>query len=153
MKQLLLLLAFSGCHHFCYSQSKISPTDIKKLSWLVGKWNNLSSEPGTTGYEKWEKLNQNEFKGSGITMKGSQIVFEEKLRILVKDGNIYYVADVSENNEPTYFKFTELTDNSFVCENPQHDFPKKISYKKNGNKIYASISGDGKSYDFVFEKQ
>jgi len=46
-----------------------------------------------------------------------------------------------------------ITDNSFVCENPQHDFPKKISYLKEGNKIKATISGDGKSFDYLFEKK
>lgn len=43
------------------------------------------------------------------------------------------------------------TDDSFVCENPQHDFPKKITYKLTGNHIYTTISGNGKTipYNFV----
>jgi hypothetical protein len=77
----------------------------------------------------------------------------EKLKLVIKDDNIYYVADIAENKEPVYFKLTTITGNSFVCENPQHDFPKMISYQKDGNKIKATISGDGKSFEYLFEKK
>ncbi len=79
--------------------------------------------------------------------------FAEKLKLVIKDETIYYVADLAENKEPVFFKSTAITENSFVCENPQHDFPKKIAYQKDGNKIKATVSGDGKSFDYLFEKK
>jgi hypothetical protein len=47
---------------------------------------------------------------------------------------------------------TEITYTGFVCENPGHDFPKKISYHVEGHKLKAQISGDGKSVDYIFER-
>ena len=136
-----------------FGQSPVKSTDFKKLSWLDGKWVNTNPEPGTSAYEQWSSISAKEKKGEGITMKGKEIVFQEKLKILIKDGSIYYVADVRENKEPVFFKFMELSDHGFVCENPDHDFPKKISYQLDREKLKATISGDGKEIDFFFERE
>ncbi|WP_315820030.1 hypothetical protein [Paraflavitalea speifideaquila] len=63
------------------------------------------------------------------------------------------MADVPQNKEPVYFKLTAITKDGFTCENPNHDFPKKIDYKLDGNKLRATISGDGKAIDYLFERQ
>jgi hypothetical protein len=47
---------------------------------------------------------------------------------------------------------TEISAASFTCENPEHDFSKKIVYQKDGDKLKATISGDGGSIDYFFEK-
>jgi hypothetical protein len=40
-----------------------------------------------------------------------------------------------------------------VAENPQHDFPKKISYRKiNETELQATISGGNKSISYLFQK-
>ena len=75
-----------------------------------------------------------------MTMKGKDTVFVEKLRIIAREGDLFYVADVPENQKPVYFKLTEVTDRSFVCENPDHDFPKKIAYLFDGKSLKAAIS-------------
>jgi hypothetical protein len=63
------------------------------------------------------------------------------------------VADVPENKGLVYFKFTATTDHSFTCENPTHDYPKKIIYDHQGNTLKVTISGDGKSNTFLFERK
>ncbi|HZI52259.1 MAG TPA: DUF6265 family protein [Chitinophagaceae bacterium] len=127
--------------------------DFKKLDWLEGTWIRTNVKPGREAHEKWQRVSSTEWLGWGISMKGNDTAFVEKLKLVIKDDNIYYVADIVENKEPVYFKFTTITDHGFVCENPQHDFPKTINYQKNGNGIKATISGDGKSIDYLFEKQ
>jgi len=47
-------------------------------------------------------------------MKGSDTAFVEKLKLVIKNDNICYVADITENKEPVYFKLTSITDHSFV---------------------------------------
>lgn len=92
-------------------------------------------------------------KGKGATLQAADTVFVEKLKIVVKEDTLYYVADVPENKEPVLFKFTEITPTSFVCENPAHDFPKKIAYKLEGTKLTATISAGEKKMDFLFVKK
>lgn len=130
-----------------------APSDFKKLNWLEGTWNRTNVKPGKSGHERWVKVSDTEWRGWGVSMTGKDTSFVEKLKVVIKDGGIYYVADVPQNNQAVYFKFTELTDHTFVCENPDHDFPKKISYRLEGNKIKATISGDGKSMDYLFDKK
>lgn len=127
--------------------------DFKKLDWLEGTWTRTNSRPGSSAHEKWQKVSPSQWSGLGVTMKGSDTAFVEKLKLVIKDGNIYYVADIVENKEPVYFRLTTITDHGFVCENPQHDFPKMITYEKEGSKIRATISGDGKAIDYLFEKK
>jgi hypothetical protein len=38
-------------------------------------------------------------------------------------------------------------------ENPQHNFPEMLCCQKDGNRIKTTISGDGKSIDYLFEKK
>jgi Domain of unknown function (DUF6265) len=125
---------------------------LKKLSWLEGTWNRTNVKAGRAASERWVKTDQGDFQGWGVSMNGPDTSFVEKLKIITKDNEVYYVADVPGNKELTYFKFTELTSTGFVCEDPEHDFPKKIFYQVNGTKLKATISGNGKSIDYFFEK-
>ncbi len=144
----LTLLTFFSSH----ALAQPSSNDFSRLNWLEGKWIRTNVKPGKSASEMWKKISATEWKGKGVTLRGTDTLFVEKLKLIAKEGSIYYVADVPENKSEVLFKFTELTDHSFVCENAKHDFPKKISYQLEGNKIKALISGDGKSMEFLFER-
>jgi hypothetical protein len=147
---LLLILAFSISG---WSQSPVGE-DFTKLSWLEGTWIRTNiTKPGRSAHERWEKSGEQELHGYGVTMQGQDTVFLEKITVLIKDDAIYYVADVPQNQQPVYFKFTEITESGFVCENPEHDFPKKISYQLEGIKLKTQISGNGKVIDYLFERK
>jgi hypothetical protein len=126
---------------------------FKKLQWLSGKWIRTNNQPGQSGYETWKKVSNVKLTGKGVTFQGKKVHFIEELQFIAKESDLYYVVKVSGEPEPTYFKLTTLTGDSFTCENPEHDFPKKISYKKDGNQIKAVISGGGKQIDYLFTKQ
>jgi hypothetical protein len=136
----------------CFAQRNPAEPDMSKLNWLVGKWIRTNARPGTSGYESWERVSIAEMKGIGARIKGGDTTITEKTTLILKDHFIYYVADVAENGKPVYFKLTQLTDNSFTCENPEHDFPKVITYTLSGDKLKATISGNGKSIDYLFVK-
>lgn len=146
---LIVLLALPGV--VICQNSKNSQQDLKKLSWLEGTWNRTNVKPGRSGHERWV-LKGDMMQGWGVSMNGTDTSFVEKIKILWKNGELHYVADVPENQQPVYFKLTTVTDTGFVCENPEHDFPKAISYQREGTKLKATISGNGKAMDFYFEK-
>ena len=127
--------------------------DFSKLKWLVGEWRRTNITAGTSGLEKWVINSPVEMQGWGITMKGSDTSFIEKTKLLIKEGHIYYVADVLENKEPIYFKLVNINENKFTCENSLHDFPKKITYTRDGDFLKATISGNAKSIDYFFERK
>ena len=133
--------------------TSMSQSGLKKLDWLVGEWTRTNAKPGSSGIEKWIMNSPTELQGWGINMRGNDTALVEKLKIIVKDNNIYYVADVPENKGVVLFKLTKITENGFVCENPEHDFPKQIAYTRDGTKLKATISGNGKAMDYLFEKK
>jgi Domain of unknown function (DUF6265) len=150
MKYILPLL-MSVAFYPAQSQS-VTANDFDKVTWLEGYWSRTNVKAGRTAHERWQKGNCKELIGFGVTMKEGDTVFMEKIKIVAKDNALYYVADVPENKQPVYFKMTAVTPTSFVCENPQHDFPKKIAYQLDGKNLKATTSGDGKSIDFLFVK-
>jgi hypothetical protein len=153
MKRLTLLFGSLLLHSLSFSQSAPKPQDFAKLNWLEGNWALTNAKAGHSGNEHWYKISSTELKGTGVNLKGRDTVFVEKFKLVVKGDAIYYVADVSENKQPVDFKLTEISETAFTCENPEHDFPKKIRYEKNGNSLKATISGDGKSIDYYFVKK
>lgn len=144
----LVLIRLDAC-----AQQDTPPNLLNDLEWLVGTWKRTNTKPGRSGYERWEKVNDQELQGHGVSLNGSDTLFIEKLKIVLRNDTLYYVADVPENNRLVYFKFTALQEDGFTCENPTHDFPKKISYNRRDQSLHAQISGDGKVIDYFFERE
>jgi hypothetical protein len=127
--------------------------DIGKVEWLTGTWVRTNPKPGKSAVETWKKKSSSELTGYAASLTGADTTYTERIRIFLKDGKLFYVADVPENKAEIWFEFTSITDNGFVCENPKHDFPKKITYQLNGKDLKATISGDGKAIDYLFVKR
>lgn len=142
MKKLLL---------FCCFMLMLSCTENsnkkQKPTFLIGEWKRLDDKPGNQTYEMW---NTN-LVGMGYTITDSKRSFQETLAIVtIKDTLYLEVRGINE--QPTLFKFTEQTDSSFVCENPQNEFPKKIKYFLDNKQLKAIISAEDFRIDFIFEK-
>jgi hypothetical protein len=122
--------------------SKEAIARFEKIQWIIGQWSLTNAKIGNSGIEQWEKISPSVLQGKGINLKGKDTAFIERLRIVVKDDELFYVADVDENKAPVYFRILKLTDVEFICENQAHDFPKMIAYKNEGKKLTATISGN-----------
>ena len=80
--------------------------------------------------------------GMGRTVAGTRTVEFEYLRLEERGADIFYVAHPKARCPGTDFKLTSLTGQTATFENPQHDFPKRIIYKKNSDgSVTASIDG------------
>lgn len=125
---------------------------LKNLEWLTGKWIRTNAKTGQSGYETWKKDASSKLSGKGVTLKGKETLFEENMEFLFKGKDLYFTVSVTGEKQPTYFKLTSLSPDGFTCENPKHDFPKKITYKRNGKNLKAVISGAGQTVDYEFIK-
>ncbi len=144
MRLLLLILVLSSCG--------LKTQESKELDWLIGKWERENVKQGQTAFEVWKWDDTQGLSGMGVTIQGSDTVFVETLSIAEKDGGLFYVANVSSNASPTFFKITSYSKSGFESENPGHDFPKKIAYTLDGDMLTATISGDGKEIPFLFKR-
>ncbi len=128
---------------------------LTPLEWLLGQW---EGDQGTGVYhEEWGKVSEKEFRGKAYLIKNSEITNQEKLKLYTDDTWVYFVADVSHNPDPVSFKMTGMENSKVVFENPQHNFPQKITYEKIGSDsllavIEAEIDGILKRIEFSLKK-
>ncbi len=129
-----------------------NPT-LADLSWMSGDW---QTAPGGRRQieEHWTSAAGGSMMGVSRTVAGDKTVEFEYLRIEQRDDGIYYVAHPKARCPGTDFKLTRASTNEAVFENPQHDFPKRIIYRKTGDGLTASIdAGEGsKGMSFAFKK-
>ena len=129
-------------------------TNINDLSWLAGDWQ--TAVGGRSQIEEhWTKASGGTMIGMGRTVARDQTYEFEYLRIEQRADGIYYVAHPKGQCPGTDFKLTRASTTEAVFENPQHDFPKRIIYRKSADdSLTATIdAGEGtKAISFEFKK-
>ncbi|HKV33795.1 MAG TPA: DUF6265 family protein [Pyrinomonadaceae bacterium] len=130
-----------------------TPT-IADLSWIAGDW---QTAPGGRAQieEHWTSVAGGSMMGVSRTVAGEKTVEFEYLRIEQRADGVYYVAHPKARCPGTDFKLTKVSGSEAVFENPQHDFPKRIIYRKTGDdSLTASIDGGEatKAMSFAFRR-
>ncbi|MFN3968099.1 DUF6265 family protein [Flavobacterium sp.] len=128
----------------CQNKSANKFEKLEKMNWLVGQWENKTPEGLLT--ETWTKENDSTFSGQTYFIKNEKDTVHSESIVLTqsKDELIYRPTVKGQNNdEPVDFKLTTEVEYSFTFENPKHDYPQKITYKKvNDKALVATISGN-----------
>ena len=130
-----------------------TPT-LVDLAWMIGDW---QTAPGARRQieEHWTTAAGGTMMGMGRTVAGDKTVEFEYLRIEQRAEGIFYVAHPKARCPGTDFKLTRVSGTEAVFENPQHDFPKRVIYRKaDGDSLTATIDGgEGtKATTFEFKK-
>lgn len=129
-----------------------APT-LADISWISGDW---QTAPGGRRQieEHWTAAAGGSMMGVSRTVADYKTVEFEYLRIEQRADGIFYVAHPKARCPGTDFKLTRASATEAIFENPQHDFPKRIIYRKTDDGLTASIdAGEGsKSVSFVFKK-
>jgi hypothetical protein len=114
---------------------------LADLAWMVGSW---ETAPGGKRQieEHWTPAAGATMIGMGRTVAGEKTVEFEYLRIEQRADGIYYVAHPKARCPGTDFKLTRASATEAVFENPQHDFPKRIIYRRGeADSLTASVDG------------
>ena len=113
---------------------------LARLAWLGGCWAAVGAEAGSG--EQWLPLAGGTLLGVGRTVRGGRTVDFEFLQIrAAADGRIAYIAQPG-GRPPTQFLSTIVNEPEVVFENPQHDFPSRVIYRRGeGGTLRARIEG------------
>ncbi len=125
------------------------------FEWLEGSWA-TEEEEGRVTEEHWSAVHGNLMLGWNRTLEGEELAAYEHLQIAVMSGGTEYRASPQE--QPTAsFRLVEVEGQRAVFENPDHDFPQRIAYERDGDVLRARISGlaDGEeaSHEWIFHRQ
>lgn len=117
--------------------------NVKPFGWLEGSWS-MKTKRGTIT-EIWKANHDSSMLGNSkiVSLTGEERGLEN-LELAFTNGNYYYISRVNGQNdgEAVKFKITSYTKKGFVAENPEHDFPKRITYNLiNEDSIHAFIDG------------
>ena len=118
------------------------PPRIGRATWLIGEWEN--NYEGGRMFESWEFAGDSLMSGLSYTIENGDTVAFETISLRQRGIDLFYIPTVNNQNEGEVveFKLTIFTDSTLVFENPNHDFPQKISYiNYGGDSLLAEISG------------
>lgn len=105
----------------------VAPATIDAMSWLVGDW---TGTVGTNNVEeRWMPAAGGAMIGNSRTTRGPSMVEFEFLCIAQRAGGLVYTA-MPNGGGMTDFLSTKVSADSITFENPDHDFPKAITYTK-----------------------
>jgi hypothetical protein len=127
----------------CQNKSEKKFDKLEKMNWLLGNWENEMPEGVLT--ETWTKENDSTFSGTTYFIINKKDTVHSEAIILkqLNDELVYRPTVKGQNNDESVdFKLISESENSFSFENPKHDYPQKIVYKKvNETSLVATISG------------
>jgi hypothetical protein len=135
---------------FVHGNTCAAEPEIAKLSWLAGCWASEGGEPGSG--EHWTSLAGETMLGTSRTVKhGKTVEFEFMELRYLPDGKLAFIAHPS-GQRTTVFPVLRISDSEVVFENPEHDFPQRVSYAREGeSKLRARVEGNRKGTHRVIE--
>ncbi len=116
---------------------------LEQASWLIGTWKRNTSK-GIV-YERWIQKSADEFYGLSYSIKENDTIIFETISIVQDNDRLTYIPRVPDQNEgrPIHFHQSIINNREMVFENPDHDFPQRISYTLiKQDSLIAVVSGE-----------
>ena len=112
---------------------------VERLAWLQGCWE--AASPQRTIEEQWMAPRGGSMLGMSRTVRGERFTGHELVVLRVRDGRLVYQAHPS-GQPSAEFPLQTLGDSTVVFEDPQHDFPQRVGYRRSAaDSLLAWIEG------------
>ena len=108
-------------------------------AWLAGGWSSQSAD-GSWTEEWWTPPKAGLMMGAGRSGKGARLEWWEHTRIESAEGKLRFCA-LPKGQAGACFAATKVATNEIVFENASHDFPNRVVYRRQGDELFAEISG------------
>jgi uncharacterized protein DUF6265 len=129
-------------------------TLVQQLSWITGCWRQSTGGGTRVIDEQWMSPRGGTMLGMSRTVRGDSLLEFEHLQILERSGRLVYHAEPS-GQPPADFVASTVSDTLVVFENPEHDFPQRIIYRRRGTdtlvaRIEGPRNGQTRGIDFPY---
>lgn len=125
------------------SPGRVGKEKINKFKWLNGSWKMVTKRGMII--ESWMTKSDSRMQGKSVFVKNeTDTTVLENVSLVYSNKKYYYIptATGQNNNNPVSFEITSFSEKGFIAENPEHDFPKRITYQLiNTDSIHAFIDG------------
>ena len=114
---------------------------VHQLSWMAGCWRQSNPSTGRTIDEQWMAPLGRTMLGMSRTVRGDSVIEFEHLQILERGGHAVFHAEPS-GQVPADFEARAVSDTLVTFQNPAHDFPQRVIYRRRGrDSLIARIEG------------
>lgn len=147
---LFLALAFTVSQ----STSLVSPsTSINDVAWLAGCWEFTRGARHVT--EQWTRPDGGTMLGLSRTISNGKTTEYEFVLLREAGGRLEYVARPSRQAEAVFTSVRVSADEA-IFENPQHDFPTRIHYRRQADgrllaTIEGTVNGNRRTIEFPYQ--
>ena len=107
--------------------------------WLAGGWSAEAAD-GAWTEEWWTPPRAEVMMGAGRSGKAGKLDWWEHTRIEQVGGRMRFCA-LPKGQAGQCFAATRVSAGEIVFENPAHDFPTRIAYRRAGDELFAEVSG------------
>lgn len=114
--------------------------EVAKLDWMSGHWCGYAGDERIEEY--WSSSHGGVMLGLSRTLKGERTANFEFMRIVMVGSVVRFIAQPG-GKAPTSFIRSAGGLNWVRFENPEHDFPRRIEYRRDGKALHAEIAGPG----------
>jgi hypothetical protein len=120
-----ILILFPAMLMLTHCKSKVEP-----FRWLIGTWE-MHRAAGGSRFEIWAPKNDFTLSGEGLRIEGTDTFLLEKIELVMKNDNFYYIPTIPDQNnaQPISFELKKTEGTVYTFENPGHDFPQRIIYR------------------------
>lgn len=131
-----------------------SAATIGQIGWLQGRW--LMDIPGGVVEEVWLAPRGNSMIGVSRTVRADTLYGFETIIVRETDQGLVLEARPSSQPPGTFHSVT-VGDSLVVFENPAHDFPQRITYRRVSNDslsawIEGNYEGEEARVDFGYRR-
>ena len=131
------------------------PARIGQVAWLSGCWVQQTGQ--TMVEEHWAPPRGGTMLSVGRTTRADKLVEYEFVVLREQDSRLGYEAHPSGQPVATFLSI-QIGEEVVVFEDPAHDFPQRVGYRKAGPDalntwIEGSVRGQQRRVDFTYRRQ
>jgi Domain of unknown function (DUF6265) len=118
--------------------------------WMTGAWSRSQGENWAEEY--WTTPRGGIMLGASRSGRDEKLTFWEHMRIVRQDDGKLVFWAIAGDQKPVRFVAVRHAANEIIFDNPDHDYPQRIRYWRDGEQLKARISliDGSKAGDFAF---
>ena len=116
-----------------------TPSSVAQVGWIAGCWE-LSAGSRRIN-EQWMAPRAGLMLGVSRTVVGDSLREYEQVALFERGGRLVYAATPARQ-APAEFESIAVSDSAVIFENPTHDFPQRVIYRRHGaDSLVARVEG------------
>ena len=137
-RMVTLLAAVLALHNPAAGRAQDAPT-VAQVGWMAGCWE--QSAGARLIEEQWMRPRAGLMLGASRTVVGDSLREYDQVALFQRGGQLVYAATPARQ-APAEFTSIAVSDSAVTFENPSHDFPQRIIYRRRGaDSLLARVEG------------